>query len=55
MTKFLADENIPSGVARFLQDRGFDLKEAREAGIAGASDDAILILFSMKFYKIPTS
>jgi hypothetical protein len=44
MTKFLADENIPSGVVRFLQDRGFDLKEAREAGIAGAPDDVIMAL-----------
>jgi predicted nuclease of predicted toxin-antitoxin system len=42
MIKFLADENIPSGVTKFLRDRGFDLKEAREAGIAGAPDDAII-------------
>jgi len=44
MTKFLADENIPSAVPRFLQDRGFDVKEAGEAGIYGASDDVVMAL-----------
>jgi len=44
MIKFLADENIPLGVTRFLRDRGFDVKEVGGAGIAGASDDAIMTL-----------
>jgi predicted nuclease of predicted toxin-antitoxin system len=44
MTKFLADENIPPAVVRFLRDRGFDVKEVREAGLPGASDDVILSL-----------
>jgi predicted nuclease of predicted toxin-antitoxin system len=44
MTKFLVDENIPSAVARFLRDRGFELKEAAEAGLTGAPDDVIMAL-----------
>jgi hypothetical protein len=44
MTKFLVDENIPSAVARFLRDRGSELKEAAEAGITGAPDDVIMAL-----------
>jgi predicted nuclease of predicted toxin-antitoxin system len=43
MIKLLADENIPSGVTKFLRDRGFDVKEVG-AGKAGASDDAIMAL-----------
>jgi len=44
MIKFLVDENIPSGVTRFLRDRGFDVKEVGGAEDAGASDDAIMAL-----------
>ena len=44
MIKFLADENIPSGVTKFLRDRGFDVKEVGGAGEAGASDDAVMAL-----------
>jgi hypothetical protein len=44
MIKFLADENIPSGVARFLQERGFDIKQVAGAKDAGASDDAVMVL-----------
>ena len=44
MITFLADENIPLGVTRFLRDRGFDVKEVRGAGIGGASDDEIMAL-----------
>jgi predicted nuclease of predicted toxin-antitoxin system len=41
MTSFLVDENLPPSVGCFMRDRGFDVKEVREAGMAGASDDAI--------------
>jgi hypothetical protein len=44
MTKFLADENIPSAVARFLREKGFDVKEVVGEGNAGASDDAVMAL-----------
>lgn len=44
MIKFLADENIPSGVTKFLRDRGLDVKEVGGAENAGASDDAIIAL-----------
>jgi predicted nuclease of predicted toxin-antitoxin system len=44
MIRFLADENVPSAVVRFLKDKGFDLKEVRGAGIAGESDDAVIAL-----------
>ena len=44
MIKFLADENIPSGVTKFLRDRGFDVKEVAGAKNAGASDDAVMVL-----------
>ena len=43
MIKFLADENIPSGVTKFLRDRGFDVKEVAGAKNAGASDDAVMV------------
>jgi len=38
------DENIPPAVGRFLRDKGFDVKDARKAGLAGASDDVIVSL-----------
>jgi predicted nuclease of predicted toxin-antitoxin system len=44
MIKFLADENIPSGVTKFLRDRGFDVKEVAGTKNAGASDDAVMVL-----------
>jgi len=44
MTKFLIDENIPPAVAHFLRDKGFDVKEVREAGIHGISDAEIMDL-----------
>jgi predicted nuclease of predicted toxin-antitoxin system len=53
--KFLADENIPSGVSRFLGDKGFDVKEVGGAGTAGASDDAIMALARKEERILPTS
>jgi hypothetical protein len=36
MINLLADENIPPSVVRFLRDRGLEVKELGEAGLAGA-------------------
>jgi predicted nuclease of predicted toxin-antitoxin system len=44
MSRFLIDENIPPAVARFLRNKGFDVKEVREAGIPGISDAEIMHL-----------
>jgi len=44
MTKFLADENIPSVIADFLRNKGFDVKEVCELETPGASDAEIIEL-----------
>lgn len=44
MIKFLADENIPFGVTKFLLDRGFDVKAVAGEGSAGACDNAVISL-----------
>ena len=62
MTKFLVDENIPSAIAHFLRNKGFGVKEVKEAGIHGISDaeimdlarreDRVLLTFDKHFSNI---
>lgn len=42
MTKILVDENIPPAVARYLRNKGFDIKEVRELGIRNPSESIIM-------------
>jgi predicted nuclease of predicted toxin-antitoxin system len=42
MTKILTDENIPSAIIEFLQERGFDVQDVRRMGKSGSSDEEIM-------------
>ncbi|GBC95429.1 hypothetical protein HRbin16_01218 [bacterium HR16] len=44
MPRLLTDENIFPALVRNLRSRGYDVKDIRESGLSGASDEAIMRL-----------
>ncbi|RLE78646.1 MAG: hypothetical protein DRJ51_09185 [Thermoprotei archaeon] len=42
MPRFLADENIPVSVVRWLREKGFDVIRIPEIGLKGASDEKVI-------------
>jgi predicted nuclease of predicted toxin-antitoxin system len=40
----LTDENIFPAIVYFLRQRGFDVADVREKGLAGADDDTIIAI-----------
>jgi len=44
LVKFLTDENIFPAIVYFLRQRGFDVADVREKGLAGADDDTIIAI-----------
>jgi len=51
VSKFLADENIFPAIVRFLREKGFDVKDLREAGLLGAKDEEIA-LFALREKRV---
>jgi predicted nuclease of predicted toxin-antitoxin system len=51
MTQFLADENIPPAVVKFLRNKGLDVKEVREFGVRSPSD-AVIMEFARQEQRI---
>lgn len=44
MLRFLADENVFPNLVQKLREQGYDVKDVRESGLAGASDESIMRL-----------
>jgi predicted nuclease of predicted toxin-antitoxin system len=42
--KFLTDENIANSTIRMIRELGFDVKDVREIGLIGCSDELIIKL-----------
>lgn len=42
MTRFLTDENVAESVVDFLTTKGHEVRDVREAGLAGAPDDGLV-------------
>jgi len=51
---FLTDENIFPAVTRWLRAQGFDVKDVREAGLAGTSDRLLMKLAQQEQRTIVT-
>ena len=41
---FLVDENVPPKIAGFLRSKGYKVKDIREEGMKGISDDEVITL-----------
>lgn len=54
MPAFLTDENIFPAITRWLRAQGFDVKDVREAGLAGASDRTLMKLAQQEQRTIVT-
>ena len=39
--RFLVDEDVPRSTARFLREHGYDAVDVRDAGLRGATDQAV--------------
>lgn len=44
MPRLLTDENVFPALVQNLRSRGYDVKDIRESGLAGASDEAVMHL-----------
>jgi hypothetical protein len=52
LVKFLTDENIFPAIVYFLRQRGFDVSDVREKGLAGADDDTIIAIARESGFRV---
>jgi uncharacterized protein with PIN domain len=51
---FLTDENIFAAITRWLRAQGFDVRDVREAGLAGTSDRTLMKLAQQEQRSLPS-